>query len=345
MTSVFIIAEIGSNWRMGTRKRDLSMARTLIGEAARAGADAVKFQSFSPETVYVKSAGRSAYLGRSGIDEPITEIFADLVLEPEMIPELAECASEEGVEFMSTPFSLADLEVVDPFVKRHKIASYEISHAPLIAAVARTGKPLILSTGAATLGDVDWAIGHFREHGGRDLTVLQCTASYPAPVDSLNLRTLPALAERFGVAVGLSDHSLDPVTAPVAAAALGASVIEKHFTLDKRLPGPDHSFAVTPSELKELVRSVRDCEIALGSGEKDVAPAERELHRFARRALQATKPIRKGDVLSAGVNLGILRPGTRPPGVHPRYLPELEGKRARRDIDEGDGVSLDDVEG
>jgi len=162
---VFIIAEAGSNWRCGTYSRDIKMARTLIDVAVEAGADAVKFQTYRAETVYVPNAGDSDYLSEAGIRERITDIFKDLSMPYEMIPELAEYCQEKGIQFMSTPFSIDDAKAVDPYVKIHKIASYEISHSRLIAFAANTGKPVILSTGGATYEDIEWALNHFFKNG------------------------------------------------------------------------------------------------------------------------------------------------------------------------------------
>lgn len=335
---VFIIAEAGSNWRCGTTARDMSMAKTLIDVAAEAGADAVKFQTYRAETVYVPNAGDSEYLAEAGIRESITDIFRDLAMPYEMIPELAAHAAKQGLEFMSTPFSVADFDAIDPFVARHKIASYEISHPRLLQRAGRSGKPLVLSTGASDEADIAWAMETFLAAGGRDLTLLQCTAKYPAPLDAMNLRAIGRLARRFGVPVGLSDHSRHPTWAPLAAVALGATVIEKHYTLDNRLPGPDHAFAVTPGELAELVRAVRAAQAMLGSGEKHVLAAEGELRAFAQRAIQATRDIRAGETLAEGVNIDVLRPGKRARGLHPRRLGEIEGRRAARDIALGDGI-------
>ncbi|MBZ0270435.1 N-acetylneuraminate synthase family protein [bacterium] len=342
--SVFIIAEAGSNWRMGTPARDLNMARTLIDAAARAGADAVKFQTYRPETVYVSNAGDSDYLSEAGIRESIVEIFRDLSMPYEMIPELAAHAARQGIEFMSTPFSVEDLARIDPHVKRHKIASYEISHPRLLQAAGQTGKPLVLSTGACVDEDIAWSVETFRDAGGSDLTLMQCTAKYPAPHAAMNLRAIPGLRERFGVRVGLSDHSRHPTWAPVAAVALGAEVIEKHFTLHNRLPGPDHAFAITDAELVEMVAAIRAAEAMRGSGEKVVLPEEQELHAFARRCVQATRDIQKGDILREGENIDILRPGKQRPGAHPRWLARIEGRRAARDILAGDGVRERDAE-
>jgi N-acetylneuraminate synthase len=339
---VFIIAEAGSNWRMGTPARDLAMARALIEVAADAGADAVKFQSFRPETLYVANAGSSGYLANSGITATMEEIFADLTMPHDMLPVLAEHARTAGIGFMSTAFSPADFAAVDPLVAAHKIASYEISHIRLIELAARAGKPTVMSTGAATLQDVAWAVEHYHRCGGRDLCLMQCTAKYPAPIESLNLAAIPELAGTFGVSVGLSDHSRDPVVGPLAAAALGARVIEKHFTLDNRLPGPDHAFAVTPAELRQLVKAVRATASARGTGVKDVLPVETELSSFAQRGVQAIRPIAAGDVLTEDGNIAILRPGQQTKGVHPRYLQSIHGRRATRTLRPGEGLQVGD---
>lgn len=334
----FVIAEAGSNWRMGTPARDLEAAYTLIDVAAEAGCDAVKFQVYRPETVYVPNAGTSDYLAESGICEPITEILRDLAMPHEMIPKLAARCRERGAAFMASAFSVADARVVDPYTAVHKIASYEISHVRLLSFVASTGKPLVLSTGASDPDDIETALAWFRDGGGRGVCLLQCTARYPAEVDSLNLLAMRTLAERFGVPVGLSDHSRDPILAPVMAVALGARVIEKHYTLSRKLPGPDHAFALEPEELHAMVRAVRDAERARGTGVKQVLEAEQELRRYARRGLQATSVIKPGTVLQEGVNFDILRPGKLSPGLHPHRITEVEGRKATRRIGLGEGI-------
>jgi sialic acid synthase SpsE len=318
------------------------MAKALIDVAKEAGADAVKFQTYRADTVYAQGAGKSGTLAAAGIDESIHDVFRDLEMPYEMIPELAEYCAAHEIEFMSTPFSPADLAAVDPYVATHKIASYEISDVRLLEAVAATGKPVVLSTGASTLDDIDTALAVIRENGGGPVCLLQCTSSYPATPASLNLSTIPRLAERYGVPVGLSDHSADPVVAPVAAVALGAAVIEKHYTLDRRLPGPDHAFAITPPELAELVRAVRLATEMRGTGTKEIGKTEEELHSFARRRVQALRAIRAGETFEEGVNIAILRPGNRSPGVHPKELPALLGRPAARDIAAGDGVQAGD---
>jgi len=340
---VYVIAEAGSNWRMGTAKRDMAMAKALIDVAIDSGANAVKFQTYKPESVYVANAGQSAYLSESGTTDDIREIFSDLSMPYEMLPELAEYCQKGGIDFMSTPFSASDFLAIDPFVAVHKIASYEISHVHLLRLAARSGKPLVLSTGASNDQDIAWAVETFHAEGGKDLCLLQCTAKYPAPVSSLNLTTIPWLRERFGVASGLSDHSREPSLAPVMAVALGARVIEKHYTLDNRLPGPDHSFAITPSELATLVRDVRMAEEALGDGTKQVLDAEKELAAYARRGLQATRAIKAGEVLIEGQNYDLLRPGQQKLGAHPKHISDIEGRKACRPFALGEGLVLNEI--
>jgi len=340
--SVYVIAEAGSNWRMGTPKRDREMARALIDAAIETGANAVKFQTYRPESVYVENAGSSDYLSENGISESIRDIFTDLAMPYELIGELATYCRQQGIDFMSTPFSRADFEAVDPFVAIHKIASYEISHIRLLELAARSGKPLILSTGASTEADIAWAVDTFYANGGTRLCLLQCTAKYPAPLDSLNLNTIPWLKQRFGVPAGLSDHSRDPVFGPLAAVALGAQVVEKHFTLDNRLPGPDHPFALTPTELKQMVTAIRAAEQVTGTGIKEVLPAETELSTYARRGIQAIRPIAQGEKLIEDENIAILRPGKQQLGIHPRFISQLNGQLASRNIPLGDGIRSGD---
>ena len=223
--SVFIIAEAGSNWRMGTPERDMKMAKTLIDIASEAGADAIKFQTYRAHSVYVPNAGNSDYLSNAGIKESINKIFEDLSMPYEMIPKLAKYSKKKNIEFMSTPFSVEDAKAIDPYTNYHKIASYEISHLRLIEYIASTGKPTFLSTGASNKEEIKWALETFFSNGGGKITLLQTTAKYPAPISSLNLKAMIDLKNEFDVDVGLSDHSTDPIIGPVIATALGASVL------------------------------------------------------------------------------------------------------------------------
>jgi sialic acid synthase SpsE/RimJ/RimL family protein N-acetyltransferase len=339
---VTVIAEAGSNWRVGQAKRDRAMARALIDVATEAGADVVKFQTYRPETVYVPNAGGADYLADTDNSGDISTIFADLAMPYEMIGEMADYCAKNNIGFMSTGFSPADFQAIDPYVQIHKVASYEIGHVRLIDLAAASGKPLILSTGASDYADIHWAVERFHQQGGRDLCLLQCTAKYPAPLSTLNVLAMTWLRRRFGVTVGLSDHSRDPVVGPVAAIALGARCIEKHFTLHNALPGPDHPFAVAPMELVKMVRRIREAEMARGAGEKLVLEEEDELAAFAKRGLQAIRPIKKSEILRENENFAILRPGKQAQGAHPRYADEAEGCKAVRDIPLGDGIRVGD---
>ena len=328
---------------MGTPDRDRQMARELVDVAIEAGADAIKFQTFRARDTYVVDAGASDYLGNLGIQRSISEVFVDLEMPYELIGEIAAYCGSAGIEFMSTPFSVADAAAVDPHVRRHKVASYEINHVRLLQWLAATRKPLIISTGAATEDDIDFCLTTVRQAGGQDITLLQCTSSYPAPPQSLNLAVIPWLGQRFGVPAGFSDHSRDPIVGPVAAVALGATVIEKHFTIDNRLPGPDHAFALEPEGLAAMVRAIRVAEQVRGDGVKGVGFHETELRHFAVRAIQATRDLAPGDALVEGENIDVLRPGKRSVGMHPRHLDELRGRSAAREIAAGEGIRPADV--
>ena len=340
--SVLIIAEAGSNWKAGSLRADWKRAMALVDAAKKAGADAVKFQTFRADTVYVPNAGVSGYLSKNGVRDSIVSIFKKLAMPYEMIPKLASYCRKQKIEFMSSFFSVDDFKAVDPWVKRHKIASYEITHPELLGLAAKSGKPLILSTGASSHEDIAWALRYFRQKGGKNVTLMQCTAKYPAPPDALNLRVIPEFSKRYRLPVGFSDHSTDPLVGPVAAVALGARVLEKHFTLDRSLKGPDHKFAIEPQELSLMVEGVRACEKTLGDGRKRVLGVEQELYLYAQRAVQAIRPIRKGELLRAGENIAVLRPGSRRKGMHPRWLGRAQGKKAKRAVALGDGISRGD---
>jgi len=339
---VFIVGEIGSNFRSGKpdHKKDLERARALIDVAAQAGADAVKFQLFRSSELYAAHAGKSSYLKEAGIEEDISELLASLEFPEEFLTELALYTRQKGIEWMCTPFSLQAFDLVDPLVQRHKIASYELTFTPLIEAAAKSKKPLFLSTGAATVEEIEWAVKTYREAGGEALTLLHCTAAYPAPDRALNLQSIPFLRECFALPVGLSDHSMG-LEAPLMAVALGATALEKHITLSRSLKGPDHAFAMEPLEFKEMVRAIRRAEEMLGHFGKEVEPEEEELRLFAQRRLQTTSPVGVGTPFSFH-NTAILRPGNQSAGIHPKFLPLLLGKAALRLKREGEGIQFGD---
>jgi len=335
---VFVIAEAGSNWKCGTYEEDLNQAKKLIKIATNVGADAVKFQTYKSETVYVKNAGISDYLSKNGITENINEIFDNLSMPYEMIRELAKYCKEENIIFMSTPFSIQDAKEVDPFVSIHKVASFEINHTRLLEFLAKTGKPILISTGASTLDEIDFAYNFVKKHGNENVVFLQCTSQYPASIEAMNLAVIPKLKSKYNIPIGLSDHSIDPTIAPLVSIGLGATIIEKHFTIDRNLPGPDHAFALNPDELKIMIENIREGEKSLGSGIKIILNEEEELRNYSTRAIQSIKDIEEGEILREGENYEVLRSGNRIRGAEPRFLENIEGKPSLKPVKTGDGI-------
>jgi len=329
----FIIAEAGSNHNC-----NLEQARRLIDVAASAGADAVKFQVFRANRLYPKSAGISEYLK---MPKPIYDIVADLELPYEWLPELAAYCKEKQVLFLASVFDEESADRLDPHVEAFKIASYEMTHIPLVQYVAAKGKPVIISTGAANLDEVAETVQEFRRTGNDGLILMQCTAAYPAPLESLNVRAVATMKSIFGVPVGLSDHSRDPLVAPLAAVAVGANLIEKHFTLSNQLLGPDHRFALEPAELHVMVQKLREAEKVLGNGKKVVHPVEAELREFARRSIFAVRDIAPGEEITRE-NVSVLRCGNLKPGLEPKQLQDILGKRARRKIAAESAIQRED---
>ena len=335
---VFVIAEAGSNWKVGSFEDDVNQARKLIDVASNNGADAVKFQTYKTETVYVKGAGKSNYLKNQGIDDDVGNLFEHLSMPYEMIPLLSEHCKHKGIMFMSTPFSVKDAQEIDPYVDIHKIASFEINHIRLLEFIATTKKQVIVSTGASNYDDIDFAMKLLNETNN-NVSLLQCTSKYPAPLESLNLSVIPELRKKYDVPVGLSDHSINPIIAPLIAIGYGATIIEKHFTLDKKLPGPDHPFALEPSELKQMIESIRKAEKTIGDGQKIILEEEKELWDFAKRSIQATRDISKGDILKEGYNFDVLRSGNMSHGLDAKFLETIQSKKAKSDIKCGEGIT------
>ncbi|MBI4061534.1 MAG: N-acetylneuraminate synthase family protein [Elusimicrobia bacterium] len=319
----FIIAEAGSN-----HDGKFSAALELIDVAARAGADAVKFQTFRARTLYPRNEARPRYLRKLGVTKTIFQTIADMEMPFEWIPKLVAHCRKRKILFLSTPFDEECADKLSPFLPAFKIASYELTHVPLLKHLARTKKPLILSTGGATVPEIDRVLSHLR---GAPVCLMQCTAKYPAPPDSLNLRVIPALKKRYGVPVGLSDHSLDAVAAPVAAVALGADILEKHFTLSRKMKGPDHSYAVEPSELAALVASVRMASAMLGDGRKRPHAAEAELRDY-RRGLFTTRALGQGEAFTRANTAVLRRAGKPETDLPPERLDEVLGASARRSL-------------
>jgi N,N'-diacetyllegionaminate synthase len=334
----FVIAEAGSNWKSRTLKESIVRAKKMIDVAAKSGADAIKFQTYSGDSVYVENAGQSKYLTNKGIKNNVKDVFDKFSMPHSMLPILSEYCKKRKIAFMSTPFSIQDAKEVNKFVKIHKIASYELNHTKLLEVISKTRKPVIISTGANTLDEIDYAIKILKKNDCKQIAILQCTAKYPAPIESLNLNVIPELKKQYDVAVGFSDHSIDPIIGPLTALNLGATIIEKHFTLDKSLKGPDHYFALNPKELKTMIKSIRESENSKGDKNKKIDSEEKELRQFAVRSIQAIKNIKKGEQLGLGKNMDILRPGNQKRGEEPRYLKKIQGKKAKKTIKKGIGI-------
>ena len=319
----FVIAEAGSN-----HDGKFDQALQLIDVAVEAGADAVKFQTFRARTLYPDSRVSTPYLRKIGLKKTLYQMIEDMEMPVDWIPKLAAHCRKRNILFLSTPFDEEAVDQLDPYVAAFKLASYELNHVPLLEYTARKGKPVILSTGAATLREIDRAVSDLRKV---PLCLMQCTAKYPAPIDSLNLRSIQTLSARYGVPVGLSDHSMPPVSGPVAALALGAHLIEKHFTLSRKLKGPDHSYAIEPSELKAMVQALREAEKMLGHGRKEPLPVERELRDY-RSGVFSLRTIRKGETLSRD-NVAVLRrTGQKESNLHPKQYASILGRPASRSI-------------
>lgn len=333
---VLIIAEAGSN-----HNGDLETAKELIDVAANAGADAVKFQTFKAENVYVENSGQAEYLDD---DRSLFDIIKDLESPFDWIPELHDYAREQDILFLSTPGGEESADALEPYVPLYKIESFNMSNYPFIEYLAQKDKPLIISTGAHGFDEVREAVDQFDEMGLDDIVLLQCVSGYPTPLDQINVGVLEQYQEEFDYPVGLSDHTMDPATAPSAAVALGGCVIEKHFTLDRGMEGPDHSFALEPDELDEMVTAIRRTTTALGDGNKKIEVAETELSEKARRFIQATDDIAVDDTLTEK-NIGIVGPGEREPGLKPKHFEDLLGQSATRAIERGEGIKREDVSG
>lgn len=346
-----VVAECGIN-----HNGELDLALRLIEAAAGAGAEGIKFQLFRAAGMYTPLAGN--YRTATGGYVPIYKLMEDVELPLEWIPKLSCACRDHGLEFIMTVCDEWCVAVMDEFdFDVYKVASYEIAHLPMLEELARRDKPVFISTGAATMEEVQEAVQTLSPDGQRPIGLFQCTAKYPAPEQALDLAVIHTFADSFPQIIpGFSDHSLDPTKAPVQAVYHGAKMIEKHFTLDRNLPGVDHSFAVEPRHLRELVSAVREAEAKLASGEPlEIDPAlagrsakvveadEQVLRDFATRGIFSIEPIRAGEAFSRD-NLRVLRPGELPQGLHPRYFSQfVSGGRAARDIPQWTGLVWDDV--
>ena len=321
-----IIAEAGVN-----HNGDLGLARRLIDAAAVAGADRVKFQTFSADRLATVSADKAPYQARTtGSDESQHAMLRRLELSRAMHVELIGHCRSRGIEFFSTGFDPASVDLLAELgASCFKVPSGEITNLPYLRHVGRYGKPVILSTGMSSLGEIEAALAVLEQSGTRrsQITVLHCTTEYPAPMAEVNLRAMLTIRDAFGVAVGYSDHT-PGIEVAIAAVALGAAVIEKHFTLDRTLPGPDHKASLEPMELASMVRSIRNVEQALGSPIKRATDSELGNKPIARKSLVAARAIRAGEVFTEA-NLAVKRPGN---GLSPMCWDQVLGRKACRDF-------------
>ena len=324
----FIIAEAGVN-----HNGDVDVAKKLIDAAKEAGADAVKFQTFKAENIVVKNAEKAKYQKVIAKEETQYEMLKKLELSDDDFKDLADYARKKDILFLSSPFDEESTDLLYELdVPAFKIGSGEITNFPLLKYIAKKEKPIILSTGMSSLGEVEEALNVIKSEGIEDVILLQCVSNYPARIEDVNLRAMETLKQSFKIPVGFSDHTLG-ITASIAAVASGACVIEKHFTLDRNLPGPDHKASLEPDELKEMVKAIRDVEKALGDGIKRPTKDEVAIKRVARRSIVAKIDILEGAIITEEM-LEVKRPGT---GIPPKYMDMIVGRKAKENI-KGDEI-------
>lgn len=330
MGKTLIIAEAGDNHN-GSRE----LAFQLIDKAVEAGADCVKFQTFITEEIISKRAEKAEYQkAATGSDESQYQMVKKLELSFEQFRELQKYAEERGITFLSTPFDIPSVEFLDSInIPCFKIPSGEITNLPYLIKIAETGRDVIMSTGMAELNEIENAINILREYGSGDISLLHCNTEYPTPYEDVNLCAMLTLKEKFGVKVGYSDHT-QGIEVPIAAVALGAEIIEKHFTLDHNMEGPDHKASLEPDELKQMVDGIRNTEKALGNGIKTASPSEKKNIQIARKSIVARRNIEKGEILTEE-NLAVKRPGN---GISPMRWYEVIGTKAIRDFSEDEMI-------
>lgn len=333
---VYIIAEMSGN-----HGQDFNEAVRILRAAKSAGADAIKLQTYRADTLTIDSSAEAFNItGTPWSGRTLFELYSEAYTPWEWHPKLQSIALELGLDFFSTPFDSSAVDFLETLeVPMYKIASFENVDLELLRKVAATRKPIIMSTGMATLGEIEEAVTTLREAGGGQVALLKCTSAYPAPPEEMNLRTIPHLADAFDVPVGLSDHSLE-IAVPVTATALGACIVEKHLVLSRSNGGPDSAFSLEPGEFSAMVKAIRITERALGKVQYQVGVREAQSRVF-RRSLFVVTDVKAGEVLTAA-SVKSIRPGN---GLAPRHYNEVIGRRATRDIKRGTPLSWDLVGG
>jgi len=330
---VFIIAELSAN-----HNGLLETAIETIRAAKRTGADAIKLQTYTADTLTLDSNKEDFIINSGSIwdGQKYYSLYQEAQTPWEWHEELFKVAKEEGLLCFSSPFDRTAVNLLEELGNPiYKIASFEITDIPLIKYVASKGKPIIISTGIATTEDIELALKTCKEAGNNQIALLKCTSSYPAPIEEANLVMIRDLAERYGVVTGLSDHSLG-ITAPVVAVTQGAKIIEKHFILHKSIGGPDASFSLDEKEFTQMVLAVREAELALGQVDYSLTNKQKQGRNFS-RSLYIIKNVNKGDVISEN-NIRSIRPGF---GLHPKYLPQILGKKFKYNLEKGTRMTLD----
>ena len=333
MNNTFIIAEAGVN-----HNGSVEMALRLIDAACAAGADAVKFQTFKADKIIAVTASKADYQkDATGSDESQLEMVKKLELDETAHTRLHQYCRRKGIQFLSTPFDLESIDLLHRLgCEIFKIPSGEITNLPYLRKIAALRKRLILSTGMANLGEIEEALDVLTESGTPlgDITVLHCNTEYPTPFEDVNLRAMQTLRSAFpGISVGYSDHT-PGIEVPIAAVAMGATVIEKHFTLDQNLPGPDHRASLEPHELAAMISAIRNIEKALGTGIKKPSPSELRNIFVARKSIVAAAPIKKGETFTE-MNITVKRPGT---GINPMRWDEIIGRKAAKPYREDEPI-------
>ncbi len=328
---VYVMAEVSANHR-----RQFDEAVKLVKAAKEVGANAVKLQTYTPDTLTINVDSELFRHGEESLwaGKTLYDLYSEAYMPWEWQPQLKKIANDIGIDLFSTPYDKTAVDFLEEMgTPAYKVASFEIVDIPLIEYIASKGKPMVMSTGMATLAEIDEAVRAAQEAGATRIALLKCNSAYPAPAEDMNLRTIPHLAEAFGVPVGLSDHTLG-IAVPVAAVALGACIVEKHFTLSRDIPSPDSAFSLEPQEFKAMVEAIRTVEKALGEVRYEVSKQEAKSRVF-RRSLFVVKDMKAGEVLTEE-SVRSIRPGY---GLHPRYLKDILGRRARQDIKQGTPLS------
>ncbi|MBL7085872.1 MAG: pseudaminic acid synthase [Candidatus Cloacimonetes bacterium] len=324
--NIFIVAELSAN-----HKQDYDLAVKTIKAMKKAGADAVKLQTYTPDTITI-DCNNEYFQIKEGLwkGENLYSLYQKAYTPWQWQPKLKKLAEDLDLVFLSTPFDKTAVDFLEEMnVPIYKVASFEITDIPLIEYIASKGKPIIMSTGIATLSDIEVAVNACREMGNDQITLLKCTSAYPAPIKEANLRTIPNMKETFNVTVGLSDHTIGAIV-PIASVALGAKVIEKHFILDKSIDSPDAAFSMEPNEFKNMVKSIREVENALGTVNYSLSEKVKKNLKFG-RSLFVVKDIKKGEKFTKE-NLRSIRPGY---GLEPKYFKDVLGKHASCDVYRG----------